>query len=123
MKHGSVNPRVSPAACFEGLLSLEQVAAWCSVSCRTVRRWMDDGLPVHRLPGKGARPIVRIAREDLNDWIRRHRFDPSLSPSATQTIRLDGRRFLGADKKTAALTLDDRRRSRPRVTRQKQRHG
>ena len=76
------------------LLTIESVAELCGVSSRTVYRWLDrEGLPVHRIPGTGARPILRIAQDDLDDWLGQYRHDPA-AKTPEQTIRLEGRRLL-----------------------------
>ncbi|QNN21565.1 helix-turn-helix domain-containing protein [Planctomycetales bacterium ZRK34] len=76
------------------ILTLLQVAEICGVSRRTVLRWIHDhGLPVHRLPGAGTRPILAVRCSDLDDWLDQHRHDPSqLTEEAV--LRLEGQRFL-----------------------------
>jgi excisionase family DNA binding protein len=87
----SVNP--APENGAPRLLTYEEAALRCGVSARTVRRWVSDGgLPVHRLPGAGARPISRISETDLESWLgsRRAVIDDREAP----TLRLDGRRLI-----------------------------
>ena len=58
------------------LLTVADVASACGVSIRTVYRWIEnDGLPVHRIPGVGARPLLRIASDDLDEWLGQYRHD------------------------------------------------
>ena len=88
--------RQSDAALTKRMLSVSDVAAICGVSTRTVYRWMDeDDLPVHHIPGSGARPIRRVDRNDLDEWLRQysHKFAEEMA-AATQTIRLNGRKFI-----------------------------
>jgi excisionase family DNA binding protein len=98
------------------LLKIETVATLCEVSKRTVYRWLNrEGLPAHRIPGVGARPILRIAQTDLDAWLQRHRHDPEVEKAATQrTLRLDGIRFMQpAPPDSGKHQLDTRRTARP----------
>ena len=102
------------------LLKIETVAEQCGVSIRTVQRWIErDDLTVHRLPGTGLRPILRIAEADLEMWLDRHRHDPEVEGAGgQQTIRLDGIRFIKtASPESSKPELDTSRRFRPRVER------
>jgi excisionase family DNA binding protein len=78
------------------LFSIHDVAKACSVSTRIVYRWInDDHLPVHRIPGSGARGILRIDREDLDCWLRKYRHDFAEDDNIPpQTMTLYGRRFI-----------------------------
>ena len=77
------------------MLTVPQVAAACGVSARTVKRWIhDDGLPIHRLPGTGTRPIMAVSRPDLDEWLSRFRSDPDRQTDADTTFSLRGPRFL-----------------------------
>jgi len=79
------------------LLSVDDVARRCAVSKRTVYRWLDDGLICLRLPGTGARPILRIDSDDLDQWLGRHRHDFAEEKNDDRKLQLDGRRFFKAD--------------------------
>ena len=98
------------------LLSINEVAERCGVSGRTVYRWLNhDGLPTHRLPTTGLRPILRIAEADLDVWLQGHRQDPEIAEAAQRTLRLDGMRFMSTPARFPKTELDSRRRFRPRV--------
>jgi excisionase family DNA binding protein len=76
------------------LLRVHEVADHCSVSQKTVRRWINEGgLPTHRLPGAGSRGITLVSREDLESWLAgfRHR-EPAKDDEPV--IHLAGRRLL-----------------------------
>jgi tetratricopeptide (TPR) repeat protein len=51
------------------LKSWKEIAAFFGTDERTVRRWQDRGLPVHRLPG-GARATVYAEVSELETWLR-----------------------------------------------------
>jgi len=58
-------------AALDDFLTLDDLAAQCGVSRRTVARWISvasPGLPVTKL---GRRPLVH--RNDLADWLRARR--------------------------------------------------
>jgi len=77
------------------LLTVARVAEQCAVSTRTVYRWIgSEGLPVHRIPGTGARPILRIDSGDLDQWLSQYRHDLAEEKASDRTLRLDGRRFI-----------------------------
>lgn len=98
------------------LLKVETVAALCEVSIRTVYRWLGpDGLPIYRFPGTGSRPILRIAQDDLDGFLARHRHDPEVEKAAAQrTLRLDGIRFMRQTSPDSRKPeLDTRRPARP----------
>ena len=98
------------------LMTVFDVAERCRVSARTVYRWIDDGLPVHRIPGSGARLIVRLSTEDLAEWLHQFRHEEGAGDDS-QTIHLAGRRWIqnGLPSLSPNQGLDDRRRSRPGV--------
>ena len=77
-----------------------------------------DGLPAHRLPSTGSRPITRIAQGDLDGWLQQHRHDPELEKAlADKTLTLDGIQFIKPDPpENSKPELDTRRRFRPRVS-------
>ena len=56
-------------------LDMEGAAHYMTVSEETIRRWRRDGLPSHRLPGRGERGILLFRRSDLDAWAARHRGD------------------------------------------------
>ena len=68
------------------LLSLQAAAAYCGLSAWTLRAFVIDGaVPVVRLPrpGRQQREDLRrvlIDRQDLDNWIDRHRVGRSVSP-------------------------------------------
>lgn len=77
------------------LISIAKVAEICGVSIHTVYHWLDkEGLPVHQMPGRRVRPILRIDRQDLDNWLAGHRHDPAQQKQAEPTIRLNGRRYI-----------------------------
>ena len=80
------------------LLSVSDVAVRCGVCERTVRTWIaEDGLPVHRIPGRGARGILRVAQDDLDIWLGQYRHNcAEENDKKDKTIRLEGRRFIRA---------------------------
>jgi Helix-turn-helix domain len=82
------------------LLKVEDVAEQCSVSARTVRRWINgDGLPTHRLPGCGSRGILRVDAGELELWLARYQHDFAADgKSNDKTMRLNGRRFINDGK-------------------------
>jgi excisionase family DNA binding protein len=88
------------------LFRLQTVADLCGVSTREVYRWLNHGeLPVHRLPGTGMRPILRIANQDLDAWLDRHRHDPEVEKEAAKkTLDLAGIRFMPSAKATTSST-------------------
>lgn len=49
-----------------------EAAQVCGVDLRTVRRWIRDGLPIHKVGGS-----ILIQPEDLRLWLSRHRVDRS----------------------------------------------
>ena len=100
------------------LLSIADAARQCGVSARTLRRWINDGLPVHRMPGGGARLMVRISTKDLAGWLRQFRHEAGPEDNS-QVIRLEGRHWIqdGAPSLGPDQGLDDRGRSRPGVSR------
>jgi excisionase family DNA binding protein len=81
------------------LLSVQEVAAICGVSTRVVRRWIEhDHLPTHRIPGSGARGILRIDREDLDRWLAKFRHDFAEEEGPGQTMTLHGMTFIRSGK-------------------------
>jgi excisionase family DNA binding protein len=100
------------------LLKVEAVAELCGVSTRTVYRWLNrEGLPVHRIPGAGLRPILRISQADLDAWLSRHRHDPEVeADKPKRTMRLEGMRFMRTSSAADKIQLDTSRRFRPRVS-------
>jgi excisionase family DNA binding protein len=60
------------------LLTIEQVAAQLQVHPRTVRRAIAaGGLRACRLPGRGARGIVRVRPADLDAWLEERSAAPA----------------------------------------------
>jgi excisionase family DNA binding protein len=48
-----------------------EIARLCSVSEPTVRVWINTGkLWAHKLPGSGAQCIIRVWRDDLEDFLK-----------------------------------------------------
>lgn len=104
-----------PDAATARLHSLDEVAALCSVSKRTVQRWIDDdGLPIHRIPGAGARGIVRIAESDLTEWLSQFR-KRAADKADRPVLRLNGRRFTKNPSDSPENGLDHRSSPRSRV--------
>ena len=103
------------------MMSIADVATRCGVSKRTVHRWInDDGLPVHRMPGSGSRPITRVGSSDLRGWLDQHRHSSAADDEHNKrTLRLDGRRFIraGSSAVPRKIALDCNADSRPRADR------
>jgi excisionase family DNA binding protein len=84
------------------LLKIDDVAEMCSISKRTVYRWIDsEGLPVHRFPGSGRASILRIANDDLADWLGQYRHDFAEENKPEQIVKLNGRRFIGVGRSSS----------------------
>src|SRR5580692_1642524 len=49
------------------LNSWKEIAAYLKCSERTVRRWEDEGLPVHRHPHK-AKAAIYAYKAEIDDW-------------------------------------------------------
>lgn len=92
----------SDGANGQRLLSIAGAAERCGVCRKTVDTWISkEGLPVHRLPGRGAKGMLRIAVDDLTDWLSQHRHDVAEEKKHDRrTLRLEGRRFLAVDGKS-----------------------
>ena len=56
----------SPASLPKEFLTVRDAADYAIVSVATVRRWLKDGLPHFRAGSQ-----IRIAREDLVDFLRK----------------------------------------------------
>lgn len=81
------------------LLRIPDVAQACGVSVKTVYNWIaSDSLPVHRMPGRGMRPILRIDKTDLDQWLAARRRDPAMLQKRDQSIILNGRKFIRPDR-------------------------
>jgi excisionase family DNA binding protein len=91
-------------AAAKQLLTVEDVAKTCGVSTRVIYRWIaDDSLPVHRFPGSGKRPILRIDSQDLDHWLGQYRHDfKDDENAANQKIVLGGRRFIRTGRPSSA---------------------
>jgi len=78
------------------LLSVNDVAKRCGVCTRTVYTWINEGgLTVHRIPGRGSRGIIRIADDDLGEWLGQFRYDFAKEKDKNKrTIRIEGRQFI-----------------------------
>ena len=87
------------------MLKVDSVADICEVSKRTVYRWIHDGLPVYRMPGRGIRSIQRIDSGDLAEWLARHRHDDSEKAADERTITLEGRKFFKPKNQLAGSQL------------------
>lgn len=97
------------------LLTISQVAKTCSVSKRTVYRWIDKAnLPTHFMPGIGTRRILRVSRDDLDRWLAQHRHDPAVK-HASSTFALNGRRFIKSVQPQPQKPLDCRNHPASRV--------
>ncbi len=53
---------------FPDVMTLKQAREYAQVSRWTLRRWEREGLPVTRVNG-----IVRVFRDDLDQFLRDHR--------------------------------------------------
>ena len=53
----------------KGFKTVRGVADYCCISEKTVRRWIEDGSLRHYRLGRA----IRIADEDLEDFLSRHR--------------------------------------------------
>ena len=71
------------------LKSWKEIAAFFGTDERTVRRWEDRGLPVHRVPG-GARATVYADVAELERWFNSSREEPApiVPPPAAPRRRL-----------------------------------
>lgn len=68
-------------------MTLEEAAAYLSVTPRTVSRWIADaGLPVHRV-GPGPRATQRFYVEELDAWLRSRCFDTAGDTAAVEAVR------------------------------------
>jgi excisionase family DNA binding protein len=55
-------------------LSVREIAEQMGVTDATVRVWINCGkLPAYKLPGSGAQCIIRVRREDFEQFLRIHR--------------------------------------------------
>lgn len=80
------------------LLKISDVAVRCGVSEKVISRWIEeDGLPVHRLPGRGGRHLSLIHRHDLDTWLAQFRVETHGDGDFDPMIKINGRRFF--DKK------------------------
>ena len=99
-KHEKVSGSQTPPSRLpesEALLTVSEVADKCRVSKRSVQRWLaHEGLSWIRLPGRSERAIVRIRKEDLDNWIERRVQDPFRNEE--KTFHLGGMRFLNSDR-------------------------
>jgi tetratricopeptide (TPR) repeat protein len=71
------------------LKSWKEIASFFGTDERTVRRWEERGLPVHRVPG-GARPTIYAEPAELEAWFRgrgRAGPDEAASPGAVPPAR------------------------------------
>jgi excisionase family DNA binding protein len=55
----------------QSMATVEDVANYCDVSDRTVRRWLHDGLKHYKV-GPGQQGSVRIKWSDLDAWLEAH---------------------------------------------------
>jgi len=88
--------RQSENANDQQLLSVNAVAKRCGVCKRTVYTWINkENLPIHRIPGRGSRGIIRIAQNDLDEWTGQFRHDfAKEKDKSKRTIRIEGRQFI-----------------------------
>lgn len=80
-------------------LSQAEAAKLIGVSQRTIQRWIAAGvLPVQRYPGTGQKPIVRIAEDELEKFVQKHRTGRctsiTSSPVGRETPLYPSARFL-----------------------------
>ena len=88
-------PNASIRHADANLLRVEAVAAQCSVSAKTIRRWIASGLSTYRMPGAGSRPIVLIRRNELTAWLEKYHFSGNGEGDAA-VLQLGGRRLVGS---------------------------
>lgn len=62
------------------LKSWKEIAAFFGTDERTVRRWEERGLPVHRVPG-GARATIFAEPGELERWYRGRKDEAALAPA------------------------------------------
>jgi len=68
-----------------GFLSIERAAQWSSVSTKTVRRWIEQGLPVYQA---GPRTKVLIEPEHIRTFLtKRQTAKPNLDAMVQEVIR------------------------------------
>jgi tetratricopeptide (TPR) repeat protein len=70
----------------ERLRSWKEIAAFFGTDERTVRRWQERGLPVHRVPG-GARPTIYADASELEQWFSGRKEEPAPLPQAAGARR------------------------------------
>lgn len=96
-------------------LTIGEVADACGVSKKTILRWIElEGLPVIRRAAAGARPIMLVTPNDLDDWLLDARHESSTSEDEP-TIKIERFRFLPQN------DLDIENRSRSSVSRHQRR--
>ena len=61
-----IHNRVPRAGC---LLTVRKAAAQLGVSAQTLRRWIEDGAPSVKTPGRGAKRVVRVDVFKVLAWI------------------------------------------------------
>jgi len=67
-----------------GFLPLEQAAIWAGVSTRTIRRWLDAGLPKYQA---GPRSKVLIRTGDIEQFLTRQQAaQPDLNPLVEEVL-------------------------------------
>ena len=68
----------------EGFSPLPEAAAWAGISVRTLKRWINQGLPYHQA---GRRTKVLIRRADIEKFLTRQQHQkPSLDALVNETL-------------------------------------
>ena len=67
-----------------GFLPLDQAARWMGVSSRTIKRWIQKGLPKHQA---GPRSKVLIRRGDLEEFLTRTQCTPVLETLVEEVFK------------------------------------
>ena len=84
---GVIGERVVVSVTLDPLLSLRALAAYSSLSVRTLRQYIelapDEALPCYRLPGK-----LLVRRSEFDAWVERYRSRGR--PSLVRAIRAMG---------------------------------
>ena len=68
----------------------KEIAGYLHCGVRTVQRWEDEGLPIHR-PAPGKRSHVVAHSADLDRWVRRRNTSPERHRGVLTTIQHSAR--------------------------------
>jgi len=67
------SPQASAPHLMPGFLPLAEAAAWSGVSTRTLKRWIEAGLPKYQA---GPRSKVLIRPTDIEEYLTRQQANP-----------------------------------------------